>query len=65
MRFLGDIRGCSTDVPLTSHAIRALALNANVQDLGIAELVGQTLAAAIEKDMIQEIIARGYAYERD
>jgi hypothetical protein len=31
----------------------------NVQDLGIAELVGQTLAAAIEKDMIQEIIARG------
>jgi hypothetical protein len=27
--------------------------------LGIAETVGQTLAAAIEKDMIQEIIARG------
>jgi hypothetical protein len=46
----------ATDVPLTSHAISALALKAMSRDLGIAELVGQTLAAAIKKDMIKEIL---------
>jgi hypothetical protein len=45
-----------TDVPLTSHAICALALNACVRGLGIAELLGQFLAAAIEKYMIREIL---------
>jgi hypothetical protein len=46
----------ATNVPLTSHAISALALKAMSRDLGIAELVGQTLAAAIKKDMIKEIL---------
>jgi hypothetical protein len=46
----------ATDVPLSSHAICALAFNACVRGLGIAELLGQTLAAAIEKDMIQQIL---------
>jgi hypothetical protein len=46
----------ATDVPLTSHAISALALNAMSRDLGIAELVGQILAAAIKKNMIEEIL---------
>jgi len=45
----------ATDVPLTSHA-NALALRAMSRDLGIAELVGQILAAAIKKDMIKEIL---------
>jgi hypothetical protein len=46
----------ATEVPLTSHAMSALALKAMSRDLGIAELVGQTLAAAIKKDMIKEIL---------
>jgi hypothetical protein len=47
----------SNDVPLTSRAIGELALIAMLRDLSIAELLGQTLAAAIEKDMIQEILS--------
>jgi hypothetical protein len=54
MRYRG--KEVATDVPLTSHAISALALNAMSRDLGIAELVGQILAAAIKKDMIEEIL---------
>jgi hypothetical protein len=54
MRYRG--KDVVTDVPLTSHAISALALNAMSRDLGIAELVGQILAAAIKKDMIKEIL---------
>ena len=46
----------ATDVPLTSDAIGALALDAVSRDLGIAELVGHILAAAIKKDMIKEIL---------
>ena len=46
----------ATDVPLTSDAISTLALDAMSRDLGIAELVGQILAAAIKKDMIEEIL---------
>ena len=47
----------STDVPLTSRAIGELALIAMLRDLSAAELLGQTLAAAIKKDMIQEILS--------
>jgi hypothetical protein len=54
MRYRG--KEVATDVPLTSHAINALALKAMSRDLGIAELVGQILAAAIKKDMIKEIL---------
>jgi hypothetical protein len=54
MRYRG--KEVATDVPLTSHAISALALNAMSRDLGIAELVGQILAAAIKKNMIEEIL---------
>ena len=46
----------ATDIPLTSRAINQLALEATVRDLGIAELVGQILVAAIKKDMIREIL---------
>jgi hypothetical protein len=54
MRYRG--KAVATDVPLTSRAINALILKAMSRDLGIAELVGQSLAAAIEKDMIKEIL---------
>jgi hypothetical protein len=46
----------TADIPLTSRAIEELALEAMLRDLGIGELVGQVLAAAIKKDMIQEIL---------
>ena len=54
MRYRGN--EVATDVPLTSDAVSALALDAVSRDLGIAELVGQILAAAIKKDMIKEIL---------
>ena len=54
MRYRGN--EVTTDVPLTSDAISALALDAVSRDFGIAELVGQILAAAIKKDMIKEIL---------
>jgi hypothetical protein len=42
----------ATDIPLSSAAIEVLALEATSRDLGIAELMGQILIAAINKDMI-------------
>jgi hypothetical protein len=54
MRYRG--KEVATDVPLTSQAINALTLKAMSRDLGIAELVGQILVAAINKDMIQKIL---------
>ena len=46
-----------TDLPLPSTAIEELALEAISRDLNIAELIGQVLVAAINKNMIQKIIA--------
>jgi hypothetical protein len=46
----------TADIPITSRAIEVLALEAMLRDLGIGKLVGQVLAAAIKKDMIQEIL---------
>jgi hypothetical protein len=46
----------ATDIPLPSPAIGTLALEATWRDLAIAELIGQTLVAAINKDMIHEIL---------
>jgi hypothetical protein len=45
-----------TDLPLLSPAIEALALEAMSRDLDIGGLIGQVLVAAINKDMIQEIL---------
>jgi hypothetical protein len=41
----------ATDIPLSSAAIEALALEAMSRDLDIAGLVGQILVATINKDM--------------
>jgi len=46
----------TTDVPLPSPAIEALALEAMSRDSDIAGLVGQVLVAAINKDMIHKIL---------
>ena len=46
----------TTDIPLASPAIEALALEATSRDLGIAELIGQILVATINKDMILRIL---------
>ena len=46
----------ATDIPLPSHAIGTLALEATSRDLAVAELLGQLLVAAINKDMIHEIL---------
>ena len=46
----------TTEVPLTSQAIKALAVHAMWLDLGTAELLGQVLDAMVRKDMIQEIL---------
>jgi hypothetical protein len=46
----------ATDVPLTSRAIGELGLIATSRDLSIAEVVGQVLAEAIKKGMIEEIL---------
>jgi hypothetical protein len=54
MRYRG--KEVATDVPLTSRAIGELGLIATSRDLSIAELVGQALAVAIKKGMIEEIL---------
>jgi hypothetical protein len=54
MRHHGEEK--TTDIPLPSPAIEVLALEAMSRDLDIAELIGQVLAAAINKDMIQKIL---------
>jgi len=46
----------TSDIPLPSPAIEVLTLEAISRDLGIAELIGQVLVTAINKDMIQKIL---------
>jgi hypothetical protein len=45
-----------TNLPLPSPAIEVLAVEAISRDLNIAELIGQVLVAAINKDMIQKVL---------
>ena len=54
MRHAGEEK--TTDIPLPSPAIESLALEAASRDLGIAELIGQVLVTAINKDMIHKIL---------
>src|SRR5262249_22378738 len=46
----------ASDIPLSLAAIGVLALEATSRDLGIAELIGQTVVAAINKDMIHKML---------
>src|SRR5262249_11018964 len=46
----------TSDIPLPLPAIEVLAIEATSRDLGIAELIGQVLVGAINKDMIQKIL---------
>ena len=54
MRHRGKAR--TTDIPLSSAAIETLALEAMSRDLATAELVGQILVSAINKDMVHKIL---------
>ena len=54
MRHQGKER--TTDIPLSSAAIETLALEAMSRDLATAELVGQILVSAINKDMVPKIL---------
>src|SRR5262249_13831850 len=47
----------ANDIPLSSAAIGVLALEATSRDLTIAELIGQSLVAAINRDMIHRILS--------
>jgi hypothetical protein len=47
----------TTDIPLSSAVIEVLALEAMSRDLAVAELIGQVLVAAINKDMIHKILS--------
>jgi len=46
----------TADIPLSSATIEVLALEATWRDLAIAELIGQSLVATINKDMIHKIL---------
>ena len=47
----------ASDIPIASRALeRRLAFEASFQDLGITQLVGQILVAAMKKDIIGEIL---------
>ena len=46
----------ASDIPLSLAEIEVLALEATWRDLAIAELIGQSLVAAINKDMIHKIL---------
>ena len=46
----------TADIPLSSATIEALALEATWRDLAIAELIGQSLVAATDKDMIHKML---------
>jgi hypothetical protein len=46
----------ATDISLPSPAIEVLALEAMSRDLDIAGLIGEVLVAAINKDMIRELL---------
>ena len=54
MRYKGEEQ--ATDIPLSSDASEALALEAMLRDLDIAGLVGQVLVATINKDMMDKIL---------
>ena len=46
----------TSDIPLSSATTQVLALEATWRDLAIAELIGQSLVAAINKDMIHKML---------
>jgi len=54
MRYRGKEQ--TTDIPLSSATIEVLALEATWRDLAISELIGQSLVAAINKDMIHKML---------
>ena len=46
----------ATDLPISADDLKRLALQASLRNVGITELMGQALAKAIQKNMIQDIL---------
>jgi hypothetical protein len=45
-----------TDLPISADDLKRLALEAALHNVGITELMGQALAKALQKNMIQDIL---------
>ena len=54
VQYKGEQR--STDLPLTQDMICQLALEAELRNMGIGELVGELLIATLEKDLFHEVL---------
>jgi hypothetical protein len=48
----------STDLPISADDLKRLALQASLQNVGIAEPMGQVVVKAIKKNMIQDTLDR-------
>jgi hypothetical protein len=48
----------TTDLPISADDLKRLSLQASLQNVGIAELMGQVVVKAIKKNMIQDILDR-------
>ena len=46
----------ASDLPISADDLKRLALQASLRNMGITELMGQALAKAIQKNMIQDIL---------
>ena len=57
MQYRGDER--TTELPLTQDMITQLAFEAEFRGMGIGELIGALIAATMEKDLLQQLLALG------
>ena len=46
----------TTELPLTQHAVRQLALEAAFRNVQIGELVGEVIVAMLKKDLLQAVL---------
>jgi hypothetical protein len=43
-------------MPLTQHAVRQLAFEAELRNMRIGELVGEVIVAMLKKDLLQAVL---------
>jgi Helix-turn-helix domain of resolvase len=46
----------TTELPLTQHAVRQLAFEAQLRNMRIGELVGEVIVAMLKKDLLQAVL---------
>ena len=46
----------TTEMPLTQHAVRQLAFEAELRNMRIGELVGEVIVAMLKKDLLQAVL---------